>query len=170
MELFVQSRYERILAEHQVRIKALFSAREKAKALRQMGLNGQVGDSKLDVALYGTHRGEDVIFGGVHCKASLAERVSDDVPCSEAMMRKGLASILYTFDAKSYPPPTGDLVNRGELGTVECPSDKRLYVENHGSFDRCFSYNTRTVPSSSKTKSGKQIVVSTWRRFRSKLP
>ncbi|MBD1942636.1 hypothetical protein H6F50_09755 [Coleofasciculus sp. FACHB-712] len=143
-----------------------------------------VGDSKLDLALYGHHNGKRIIFGGVHSKASLAERVSDDVPCSEAMMRKGLFSFLYTFDAKSFPPPAGDLVNRGELGSYEHPSDKRKYIEEHGSFDACFSYNLRTNPSVSPTPSGKQIfvcslkpeedmfpsqVIVAWERYRARL-
>ncbi|MFI5141950.1 MAG: BsaWI family type II restriction enzyme, partial [Bacteroidia bacterium] len=105
------------------------------------------------------YNGKSIMFGGIHCKASLAERVSDDVPCSLEMMKKGYASILFTFDAKSYPPPN-DMVNRGELGTIENPSDKRRYIEDHGSFDACFSYNLRTVPSRKKTKSGRKIYVS----------
>jgi hypothetical protein len=124
-----------------------------------MGLTGVVGDSKLDLALYGYHKGGNLIFGGVHSKASLAERVSDDVPCSEAMMKKGLTSFLYTFDSKSFPPPAGDLINRGELGSNEQPSDKRKYIEEHGSFDACFSYNLRTIPSPESTTSGKRIFV-----------
>lgn len=88
-----------------------------------------------------------------------AERVSDDVPCSEAMMRQGFVSFLYTFDSKSFPPPAGDLVNRGEMGSNEQPSDKRKYIEEHGSFDACFSYNLRTIPSNKSTPSGKRIFV-----------
>ncbi|NEW81963.1 MAG: hypothetical protein GZ094_06325 [Mariniphaga sp.] len=125
-----------------------------------MGLEGEIGGSKLDLALYGNLNDKWVIFGGVHSKASLAERVSDDVPTSVAMMKKGLISILYTFDSKSFPPPHGNLLNKGELGSFANPSDKRKYIEDHGSFDGCFSYNTRTQPSINATKSGKMIYVS----------
>ena len=120
-----------------------------------MGIHGTVGNSKLDIALYGTLGEASVLFGGMHVKASLAERVSDDVPCSEAMMRQGFLSVLFTFDAKSFPPPNGDLVNRGEFGTPDKPSDKRQYIEKHGSFDACFSYNLRTIasPDIAKVKS-----------------
>lgn len=159
MELFLARRYLTALEHGGVRIEALLSSSAKRKALAEMGLEGLVGDSKLDVVLYGSHKGKDVIFGGVHSKASLAERVSDDVPCSEKMMERGFVSILYTFDAKSFPPPKGDLVNKGELGTPTSPSDKRQYIELHGSFDACFSYNSRTYPSSHETKSGKRIHV-----------
>jgi transcriptional regulator with XRE-family HTH domain len=184
MELFVERHYSPVLKPHGIHIKALLSGREKAKALQKMGLSGTVGDSKLDVALYGEHNNSLVIFGGVHSKASLAERVSDDVPCSEAMIRLGLSSFLYTFDSKSFPPPNGDLVNRGELGSHENPSDKRKYIEEHGSFDCCFSYNLRSNASKGVTRSGKKIyvcslnsasdefpkqVISAWKSFKSRL-
>jgi hypothetical protein len=159
IELFIERRYAPTLKAYGISIKALISSKAKGEALGEMGLTGIVGDSKLDLALYGCHKGKNLIFGGVHSKASLAERVSDDVPCSEAMMRKRLTSFLYTFDSKSFPPPAGDLVNRGELGSTEQPSDKRRYIEEHGSFDACFSYNLRTIPSPESTTSGKRIFV-----------
>lgn len=170
MELFIEKHYTAVLAPHGIYITALLSSTEKAKALSEMGLSGKVGDSKLDVALYGEHEGEKIIFGGVHSKASLAERVSDDVPCSEAMMREGLVSYLYTFDAKSFPPPHGDLINRGELGSHTQPSDKRRYIEEHGSFDACFSYNLRTSPSFGETPSGKRIYASSLKREEDVFP
>jgi len=125
-----------------------------------MGLTAVVGGSKLDVGLYlelrtGGHR----IFGGVHVKASLAERVSDDVPASRAMMGKGYFSPLWTLEVKSFPPTTGDLINRDELGSPEGPSDKRRYIEEHGDFDNCYSANSRTVPSRNVTASGKRVYV-----------
>ncbi|MBK8286488.1 MAG: hypothetical protein IPK97_17365 [Ahniella sp.] len=122
------------------------------------------------MALYGVAGRKRVIFGGLHAKASLAERVSDDVPCSLAMMTKGMVSYLVTLDAKSFPPPSGDLVNRGELGRPDAPSDKRNYVEQHGSFSACFSYNLRTVPSDPKTASGRRIFVSTFKPSVDRLP
>lgn len=161
-ELFLQAHYNVLLNPHGISVRWLYNDEMKASALNEMGIRGKVGGSKLDIALYGTSGDNQIIFGGIHAKASLAERVSDDVPCSEAMMQKGLFSYLVTFDAKSFPPPNGDLVNRGELGTLEAPSDKRAYIESHGSFNACFSYNLRTVASGAKTKSGRKIFVSTF--------
>lgn len=184
MELFIERHYTPVLSPYGIVVKALLSPRAKAQALSEMGLTGKVGDSKLDVALYGQLDDKLLIFGGVHSKASLAERVSDDVPCSEAMMRRGYVSFLYTFDSKSFPPPHGDLVNRGELGRHEQPSDKRRYIEDHGSFDACFSYNLRSNPSMGSTPSGKAIyvcslkrdedifpdhVIEAWRKFKAQL-
>lgn len=169
-ELFLETLYNRRLNPKGIFVKWLSNDALKASALMGMGIRDEVGGSKLDIALYGQSKGKLVAFGGIHAKASLAERVSDDVPCSVAMMEKGLSSYLVTLDAKSFPPPVGDLVNRGELGTIASPSDKRAYVEAHGSFDACFSYNLRSVPSGVKTQSGRRIYVSSFSDQTDQLP
>lgn len=170
VELFIERHYAPILETQGIRISALFSGAKKREALEQMGLVGVVGNSKLDVVLHGWHDGQWCIFGAVHSKASLAERVTDDEPASKAMMERGLASYLWTFDSKSYPPPGGNLVNYGELGTPENPSDKREYVEAHGSFSACYSYNTRGRPSTPPTPSGRLIYVSSLKRSDDPFP
>ncbi len=158
LEMTVGRLYAPVLELHRVRITALIGRDQKQAALEAMGLTAKVGGSKLDVGLYlevgaGGHR----IFGGVHVKASLAERISDDVPASRAMMTNGYFSPLWTLDVKSFPPPHGNLINKGELGTPEAPSDKRKYIEEHGDFDNCYSANSRTVPSRGVTSSSKRI-------------
>ena len=160
VELFVENHYKDRLLEHDIKIVALISRQQKEKALHDMNLSNIVGGSKLDVVLYGKHNSDWVVFGGIHCKASLAERISDDIPTSRTMMNLNLLSLLYTFDSKSYPPPTGDLTNKGEFGTSREPSDKRTYIESHGAFDACFCYNLRTQPSKEFTQSNKKIFVS----------
>jgi hypothetical protein len=157
LEGFLQKWYTPVLKHERVRIQALIGAVEKRQTLETMGLSKTVGQGKLDVALYAERNGKYELFGGVHVKASLAERVSDDVPASRAMMERGYFSPLWTLDVKSFPPPHGDLVNRGELGSPTNPSEKRKYIEEHGEFDDCFSANARTQPSIEKTPSGKRI-------------
>ncbi len=158
LEMVIERRYTPFLAPHGISIQALFGRKEKTGALREMRLGAEVGHGKLDVALrLETKRGTWEIFGGVHVKASLAERVSDDVPASRSMMRRGYFSPLWTLDVKSFPPPHGDLVNRGELGTPEDPSEKRRYIEEHGEFDNCYSANSRTVPSDGPTPADKRV-------------
>ena len=169
-ELFLQGHYNPLLRPHDVELQWLSNDELRKSALEEMGIHGEVGGSKLDIALYGKVGAKRVIFGGIHAKLSLAERVSDDVPCSVAMMNKGMVSYLLTLDAKSFPPPTGDLINRGELGSTLAPSDKRNYIELHGSFDACFSYNLRTTPSSGTTASGRNIYVSTFNPAADRLP
>ena len=107
---------------------------------------------------------KDKIIGGIHAKVSLGERVSDDVPTSTKIMENGYVSYLVTLDVKSFPlSPTMTeqraYLNKGELGTPTNPTDKRQYIEEHGSFDACFSYNLRTTPSPANTTSGKRIFV-----------
>lgn len=169
-ELFLETHYNTLLNPKGIFLKWLLNDQLRASALSEIGIQGEVGGSKLDIALYGKVKDKFVIFGGIHAKASFAERVSDDVPCSVAMMNRGLSSYLVTLDAKSFPPPNGDLINRGELGSIENPSDKRAYIESHGSFNACFSYNLRSVPSQGKTKSGRLIHVSTFNPRTDQLP
>lgn len=157
LEMALEDIYCHVLAPHDITLTALISRKNKQAALSDMGLQATVGSDKLDIALRVLHNGVREIFGGVHIKASLAERVSDDVPCSRAMMAKGLWSPLWTMDVKSFPPPTGDLVNRGELGTPTSPSEKRRYITEHGDFDNCYSGNSRTHPSTGSTSSGKRV-------------
>lgn len=170
LELFIVDKYSKELNIYGIGVVGLVKTTDKVAALTEMGLNDLVGGSKLDIALYGFIDGEKHIFGGIHLKASLAERVTDDVPCSEAMIRNGYVSYLLTMDAKSYPPPNGDLVNRGELGSVENPSDKRNYIEGHGSFTGCYSYNLRTISSGNVTRSGSKIYSSTFEPAKDSLP
>jgi hypothetical protein len=163
-ELALAQRYNPILQQAGIRLTPLFSKTQKRQILTRMDLVERVGSSKIDVAIEkrGASRGIEEgygIIGGIHAKVSLAERVSDDIPASRIMMAEKFLSILSTLDVKSFPPPHGDLVNRGELGSPTNPSDKRRYVEEHSDFSACFSYNTRTIPSPPITRSGKRIYV-----------
>ncbi len=157
LELAVEELYSALLLEHNIRIEMLIGKPRKLAALKAMGIDRVVGSDKLDVALYIDD--SDEIFGGVHVKASLAERISDDVPCSREMMSNGFFSPLWTLDVKSFPPPHPEpLLNRGELGSPENPTEKRKYIEVHGSFDHLFSANARSISSSGTTASGKRVI------------
>ena len=145
LELFIERWYRDRLQKHGIEIKALLGRKAKKAALEEIGISDRIGDSKLDLVLYGLVDDRRVLFGGIHSKASLAERVADDVPCSRAMMAEGYVSVLWTFDAKDYPPR--DLTNRGELGSPESPTTKRELIERDEAFDAAFVYNTRALPS-----------------------
>lgn len=153
LELFLQGWYGKVLSGSGINITALPVGKAKHQTVQRLGLDRSVGGSKLDVILSESGR----IFAGVHVKASLAERISDDIPCSRALMSKGFWSPLWTLDVKSFPPPHGNLQNKGELGSPARPSDKRKYIEEHGDFDNCYSANARTIPSNGTTISGKVI-------------
>lgn len=117
--------------------------------------------SKVDLFLEGRTDAGWRVFGAVHVKSSIAERIQDDVPASLAFMQRGLLSIAATMDSKSYPPPHGVGINYGELGgrsfAVDKDRIKRNYVETTGQFDALFSFNLRTPPSPPVTPSGKRI-------------
>lgn len=149
----------------------IVSAAEATRRLAAMGVSG-IKPSKIDLWLEGLVEKEDGLFGTIkewtpfgcaHVKASIAERIQDDVPASMAFMTRGYTSVAVTLDSKSYPPPHGTGVNYGELGGRSTGIDKdrlkRNYVEVDGQFDGLFSFNTRTPESPGQTPSGKRIVM-----------
>lgn len=150
--------YRPRLAQYGLRMRIL-SSKQAAAFLSTM--KGSVPPTKVDLFLEGRLLDHWRIFGAAHVKASIAERIQDDVPASEAFMDAGLLSIALTMDAKSYPPPHGNCINYGELGGrsvgVEKDRLKRNYVELSGQFDALFSFNLRTPPSPPVTPSGKRI-------------
>lgn len=121
-----------------------------------------VGDrleaDKIDVLLTGEKSGCDSFFGVVHVKASFAERRTDDVPMSTALVRAGYTSPLWTMDCKS--SPSEHPVNRGELGEISGRrSAKRRDIEEEGYFSGCFSYNRNTLPSPDTLPTERRIYV-----------
>ena len=76
-------------------------------------LDADIKATKVDLFLERETADGWRIFGAAHVKASIAERIQDDVPASQAFMDAGLVSIALTLDAKSFPPPHGDCVNYG---------------------------------------------------------
>lgn len=150
--------YEPRLAPYGLRMREL-PAREANRFLATV--NANIRATKVDLFLERETAEGWGVFGAAHVKASIAERIQDDVPASQAFMTAGLVSIVLTMDAKSFPPPHGDCVNYGELGGrsrgVEKDRLKRNYVEIHGQFDGLFSFNLRTPESPGSTPSGKRI-------------
>ena len=117
---------------------------------------------KVDVLLTATARRKEVCFGVVHVKASFAERRTDDVPLSRALIAAGYTSPLWTMDCKSTPSRTP--VNRGELGRprrgdANGRSEKRKDIETHGEFSACFSYNRSTLPTPDSEAAKARITV-----------
>ena len=159
------------------------SLEEKGRLLRSVGTSERLEPDKVDVVLLGDTKQGSVFFGIVHVKASFAERRTDDVPMSRALIAAGYTSPLWTMDCKSMPSPKP--VNRGELGDSLTPkggekSAKRKDIEDDGSFSACFSYNSNTVPTPAAQRAKGRIyvcklsnpddafsrfIISEWRRF-----
>jgi hypothetical protein len=137
--------------------------KEAHDLLSKLGFRGEIKKDKIDCVIEQFINSDWAMVAGVHIKASLAERIQDDVPASLALMKKKLLSIVVTLDSKSYPPPHGNGVNYGELGGRSWADDKdksrikRQYIEEDGQFDALFSFNLRTPPSPEKTPSSKKI-------------
>lgn len=134
----------------------------KARLVGQLRVSGRLEADKVDVFLVGQLDGEERCFGVVHVKTSFAERRTDDVPLSQALMAVGYTSILWTLDAKSSPSPYP--VNRGELGALltseqDRRSAKRKDIEEDGYFSACFSYNTNTRPTAETQTAAARIYV-----------
>lgn len=151
LEHLIASIYQPRLAQHEIVLRPSIRADAAAFGLIRRGL----GSAKTDLILEGSHADELHRFGVIHCKASIAERLTDDVPVSRALMRNGIWSAIATMDAKMFPPPHGDGVVNGELGLTA--RDKRRYFEVAGQFSACFSFNLRTPPSQGQTRSGRRI-------------
>ncbi len=157
--------YNPRLALYGIRLVVL-SKNSAEKALREMKLDGVIEPSKMDIAIEGNCNEQENdwrIFGVIHAKTSLAERIKDDAPASRIIMENGFISVAATLDSKSFPPPHGDGVNYGELGGRTFASGlkenqpKRNYFERDGDFTNCYSYNLRTPPSPPITPSGNRI-------------
>jgi hypothetical protein len=140
--------YRDALAAHGIRI---FIARgdEKASFLSQLQVADRLESDKVDVLLVGETQGGPLCFGVVHVKSSFAERRTDDVPMSTALVEAGYTSPLWTMDCKS--TPAHEPRNRGELGAARAGSTdgrsaKRRDIEEDGYFSACFSYNRNTIP------------------------
>lgn len=157
--------YALFLAKHGIR---LFIAQrdEKERLLKQLKISERLEADKVDVLITGEHKGVTHCFGVVHVKASFAERRTDDVPMSKALVDAGYVSPLWTMDCKSTPSAIPE--NRGELGdTKDANSDprsaKRKDIEDDGYFSACFSYNRNTKPTPAGQKAKAKVIVCDFR-------
>lgn len=141
----------RMIYEPRLHASGIVFRRATAQDAVALGLRElAIGGSKTDLILERIDDGTNTVFGVVHCKASLAERLSDDAPASKSLIDRGYWSVEATMDAKMFPPPHGDAVVRGELQrprSADRGGDKRRYFEVAGQFSGCYSFNLRTPPS-----------------------
>ena len=112
LEHVIASMYQPRFTLHGITVRPSTRADAVAFGLIKRGL----GSAKTDLVLEASHAGELYKFGVIHCKASIAERLTDDVPASKALMRNGIWSAIATMDVKMFPPPHGDGIVNGELG------------------------------------------------------
>ena len=143
LERVVVRHYSQFLRRHGIALKIADHA-EKKRFLGTIDDPRIVADKADIIITHGDGKAEKLL-GVVHVKASLAERRTDDVPLSQALVQAGYLSVFWTMDSKSFPSTKP--ANRGEFGVADGKiSDKRRDFEVHGHFSACFSYNANTLP------------------------
>lgn len=142
---------------------------EGQQLLDQAKLAGRVEAEKADAYVTVDVRGQRRLVGVVHVKASFAERRTDDVPMSRALLDAGYFSPLWTMDCKAQPSNRPN--NRGELGAPDQGgtnggrkvSSKRKNIEEDAEFSACYSYNSNTIPTPAKSSARARIYVCNFR-------
>lgn len=181
LEEILVRHYGPFLKQHGINL-FIATVAKKREIVGGLKVGDRIEADKIDVVLTGDRKKGEKFFGVVHVKASFAERRTDDVPMSTALVRGGFTSPLWTMDCKSMPGVAP--VNRGELGDADGGrrSAKRKDIEDEGYFTGCFSYNKNTIPSNGKIPAERRIyvcdfrnpddefsqfIVRRWRAFRS---
>ena len=163
LELVLEKHYGDTLAEQGINMVRKDSER-KARILHGIDVGHRLEPDKVDIMLTVGEGVNERMIGVVHVKASFAERRTDDVPMSQALVDASYISPLWTMDCKSFPSP--EPVNRGELGKIFTGEDrdqrnaKRKDIESDGLFSACFSYNRNTRPTPPDTPLAKARIYS----------
>lgn len=162
LERIVIHHYTGVLAKSGISLHSTENVMEKRRLLAPLNLGAQAIPEKADILLLYTNQNETRCFGVVHVKASFAERRTDDVPLSSALITKGYVSTLVTMDCKGTPNTTA--WNPGELGNAwdgvgkDTRGQKRLDIEVDKKFDACFSFNLNTEPTPDKFHAQARII------------
>ena len=150
LERVLEQHYAPALAKHGINL-VIADVERTQRLLKDVKVNShRLEADKMDVLLTVGSGSREKLIGVVHVKASFAERRTDDVPMSHALVKAGYISPLWTMDCKSMP--SKNPINRGELGNVydgtgkDTRSAKRKDIEDDAYFSGCFSYNKDTKP------------------------
>ncbi len=162
LEKILEKHYSPILAQHGINLVIADGAR-KSRLIQRISIGHRLEADKIDILLTVGEGVSEKLIGVVHVKASFAERRTDDVPMSQALVKAGYISPLWTMDCKS--SPSTNPINRGELGEVfigqgvDYRSAKRKDIEDDRYFSACFSYNKNTKPTPDEYNARARVVV-----------
>lgn len=162
LERILERHYGPALSAHGINL-VIADGERKVHLLEGVDVGHRLEADKMDVLLTVGEGDAEQLIGVVHVKASFAERRTDDVPMSQALVEAGYISPLWTMDCKSTPSPVP--INRGELGCVysgdgaDRRSAKRKDIEDDGFFSACFSYNRNTLPTPDRYQSRARVYV-----------
>lgn len=162
LERIIVEHYADVLAESDILLYSTENVAEKRSLLAPLNLGAQAVPEKADILLLSTRQNGTRCFGVVHIKASFAERRTDDVPLSTALIAKGYVSTLVTMDCKGTPSTSA--WNPGELGKAwagvgkDVRGQKRRDIEVDKKFDACFSFNLNTEPTPDKFHAQARVI------------
>ena len=156
LEQVLVNHYSPFLEERGLTLR-IGSKNEKSRLLGTIK-DSRIVPDKADILILYQSQNSEQLLGVIHVKASIAERRTDDVPMSQALIDAGYLSVFWTLDSKAFPSERP--VNRGEFGEVDASiSDKRRGFGEHGHFSACFSYNKNTKPTPERAKIAPRIFV-----------
>ena len=163
LERVLEMHYGNALAKHNINL-VIADGQRKESLLANIKIDGhRLEADKMDVLLTVGSGDAERLIGVIHVKASFAERRTDDVPMSQALVKAGYISPLWTMDCKSTPGENPK--NRGELGRIFDSSGstqrsaKRKDIEDDAYFSACFSYNKNTKPTPKNYPGKARIIV-----------
>jgi transcriptional regulator with XRE-family HTH domain len=162
LERILERHYGPALAVHGINL-VIADGERKTRLIDGISIGHRLEADKMDVLLTVGNGVAEKLIGVVHVKASFAERRTDDVPMSQALVEAGYISPLWTMDCKSTPSARPS--NRGELGSTysgvgpDSRSAKRKDIEDDGFFSACFSYNRNTLPTPADHQSSGRVYV-----------
>lgn len=162
LEEIVVTHYKQFLKQHGINIFIESNKDKKIQLIEQFNVSDRLEADKVDIFLTGLVNGSEIAFGVVHVKASFAERRTDDVPMSKALVEAGYTSPLWTMDCKC--TPSAKPFNKGELGNAysegrDSRSAKRKDIEDDNYFSNCFSYNLNTNPTPVEFPAKNKIII-----------
>lgn len=161
LETILVKHYAPELAKHGINL-FIADTETRHRLIDGLLVDDRLEADKMDVLLTVGSGGSEKLIGVVHVKASFAERRTDDVPMSGALVKAGYISPLWTMDCKSSPSKNPN--NKGELGATysgvgdDLRSAKRKDIETDRYFSGCFSYNSKTLPTPTDFKQSKAKV------------
>lgn len=161
LERILERHYGPTLDRHGINL-VIANGERKIRLLQGLDIDHRLEADKMDVLLTVGSGTKERLIGVVHVKASFAERRTDDVPMSQALVKAGYISPLWTMDCKS--SPSSQPINKGELGAVfsdsgiDGRSAKRKDIEDDAFFSACFSYNRNTLPTPRSYQAAARII------------
>lgn len=138
-EIFVANRFTKLLENTGITINH-HTKSEKLAAVETVGLDGKIGDAKVDLTIQLEQNGSRYLIGFAHLKTSLRERLSEDADASKEFMRSDLLSVAITLDAQY------------ELGSSDSSVENRSLIEERESFTDLYSLNSATEGSKDGVK------------------